>query len=261
MEEERICSECEKSDVKLYDCILNGFPILLCNSCAELNDAIIIKKPSVSQIAESEKPYTVYERLGKALGMEKSDLEEMRKESDRKRVEQVAREMKRRAIEREEKIIKLVDNFEKILNKERNFRGMTQKQLALAILEPETAINMLENGDIPEDAEKLLKKLEQFLRIRLIEEEPEEEKKEAPKEKEMENKSEWLEDPEKPFDLNQNITIGKLKEIKEQKVEETIKQREENLKIHAENIVSEVVSEDSGEDKEEKENKQNIEEK
>lgn len=61
----------------------------------------------------------------------------------------------------------LVSNFGEKIRKARERKGLTQQQLALNLAEKESIIHRLEGGHF-KPSDKLVKKLEQFLQIKLI---------------------------------------------------------------------------------------------
>ena len=69
----------------------------------------------------------------------------------------------------EEKISLLVDDYPQIIKKSRESIGLTQKDFANKINEKESVIHKIETGTL-EPSLELAKKLEKFLKIKLIEE-------------------------------------------------------------------------------------------
>lgn len=68
----------------------------------------------------------------------------------------------------EDLVFKLVDNFKWVIQMERRRKGLTVKQLAEALRESESAINLLEKGIVPSKSFDLIQSLEQFLKIKII---------------------------------------------------------------------------------------------
>ena len=62
----------------------------------------------------------------------------------------------------------LVEHFHWEIMKNRRRRGFSHKQLADALGESEVALQMIEKAKLPENAEILIKKLEQFFQFRLL---------------------------------------------------------------------------------------------
>lgn len=183
LNEEEKCYFCDRKygDVKLFDAISGEEIIKICESCSFTEDIPIIKKPSSIQLKEAERPYTVYERLARSAGLgnlakEKRDkeietktaqvvakgitLDNLRKPRDFRRVGDSTVEMIR-----VEKPINLVDNYHWYLQRARRARGLTIKQLADAIGEAEITVKMIEYAQLPSDYEKVLRKIQQFLRV------------------------------------------------------------------------------------------------
>ncbi len=159
------CIRCKISEnqVKLFDVIYEGKVESICERCSIVENLPVIVKPTVSQIKDSERGFKVLERMKRLAGIKnekkqedmikKNRLEELRKNPD---------------LESPEKNkIELVDHFNWEIMRARRRRGFTQKHLAEVIGEPELNITNLEKGSIPPNPENLVKKIEQFLRIRI----------------------------------------------------------------------------------------------
>ena len=63
--------------------------------------------------------------------------------------------------------LNLVDNFNWVIAGERRKRKIDRRQLAEAIGESELAVKMIENKEFPDDALKIISKIEQYLGIKL----------------------------------------------------------------------------------------------
>ncbi len=154
--EER-CFACGRSDdeVRLFDAIYGREMVKTCRECSSRRDVILIKKPSSLQLKDSEKPPTVYERLSKMVGLPIKQEKQEQKEKEIKEEE------------KEEKPFQLIDNFQWYIQKARRKKGLSQRQLADELAESETIIKMIENTEIPENGERVIKKIEQFLGIKI----------------------------------------------------------------------------------------------
>lgn len=218
------CFRCERTEkeVKLVDAIYGIDMVKVCEKCAVTESIPVVRKPSASQLKESEMSGGVYQRLKKMSGLdEKPEKHESLLEQIRKIDEEPELELP------SEKPLKLIDNFHWAVMMKRRKSGLSQKQLATALRESETAIKMVERGELPDQPEKLIRKLEQFLQIVLIErpiEEIEEEKRKREEQRrlaEMEREGE----PIKPIikeDTNE-IDISKATIPEEKKVLEPSK--------------------------------------
>ena len=109
----------------------------------------------------------------------------------------------------------LVSNFHWIIMRVRRLKKLTQEQLASAIGEPETAIKMAEKGILSENYLFFIKKLEDYLGVKLIKRDFFPEKKEKPKELVVD--AELLGKPQNFFEekIAKSLTISDLKEMKE----------------------------------------------
>ena len=219
MQKKEKCAFCRKEAETRG--IVDNQLLWLCKSCAFRHNAIIAEKPSTEQLAEIERPYTIRERLVKIRGLDVSEKPEEKRKKEitldylRKIKKEKAREKKQEGKVKEmgetgeKKLsIKLVDKFSELVKRARNARNMTQAELAATIAEPEQAIVEIEKGIFPRE-KRIIKKLEQFLKIKLQKEKQEEEKPEQAEQAEIDFRSKKL----KIDDLL------KLKEKREEKQE------------------------------------------
>jgi len=164
-----------ENEAELLDVIDGAELIKACKECLRRENLPVVQKPDYSQIAESEKPYTVYERLSRMAGLQQKPkpkkeeyipqgitLDKLRKPID------YNTKTLRKDYTIIEKPIDLVDNFNWFIQTTRRRMNLSQKQLADAIGEREEKITIIEEGNLPENAEKIISKLEQFLKIKLI---------------------------------------------------------------------------------------------
>jgi ribosome-binding protein aMBF1 (putative translation factor) len=170
------CFKCGISDkkVQLCDAITKDGVIKICEKCAGMADFPIIRKPTTFQLKEIERKPTIYERLSKMAGI-KFDKEKAEKKEYLIKQETSLREIVDKNYQEREKPEKtaradLVDNFHWIIMRARRSKKLTQKQLAEAVRETEIAIKKAEEGALPDDKGKLLKKIQDYLGINLYKE-------------------------------------------------------------------------------------------
>ena len=162
MREKCVRCDIDGDDVRLFDAIYDGKMESICERCSIIENIPIIKKPSSLQLRESEKAPGVFDRMRKLSGMRdihKEDIffiEDKLKELD---------EMPELELPEREKL-NLIEHFHWHIMKNRRRKGLTQEQLARSIGEGEMVIQMLEKGKLPENAEILFKKLEQFFQTK-----------------------------------------------------------------------------------------------
>ncbi len=161
------CFRCgqEEDEVRLFDGISVTDPVKVCEKCALLEGMPIVKVPSVDQLKSSERKDYVYKRLRRMTGggeasPKKSIFEELRDAEERGKISKIST-----------KPLNLVKNYHWIIQHERRHKGLSQKQLADLIGESEMAIKMIERDSLPEEALSVIKKLQQFFRVRLIKDE------------------------------------------------------------------------------------------
>ena len=65
------CFRCKKSgsEVRLLDAISDANVVKMCEECSAIEGVPVIKRPSTSQLKESEKPYRVTARLRRMAGL------------------------------------------------------------------------------------------------------------------------------------------------------------------------------------------------
>ena len=168
------CFKCGISGekVKLFDAITREGIVKICEKCSASEDHPIIRKPTSFQLQEIERKPGVYERLSKMAGVNPYERR------DEKPVFLVKEESNLRAIvdkNYREKIRQaakprpdLVDNFHWTIMRVRRSKKVTQKQMAEAIGEAEAAIKTAEEGFLPDDNNKLLSKIQNYLGINLF---------------------------------------------------------------------------------------------
>ena len=175
--EER-CAVCRKSGsvVPLLDGILNDEVVKICEGCAQMEDVTIVRRPTSFQIAEAQKPYTVYQRLSRMAGVNKNPgtnlppstpvsrgvtLDKLRPSRD------FSDRMKKKKIEPLARPLDLVENYNWTIQMERRKRKITINQLGADIGEDPEVLKFIEQGMLTSDAERIISKLEQYLRIRI----------------------------------------------------------------------------------------------
>ncbi|MEK6914813.1 MAG: helix-turn-helix domain-containing protein [Nanoarchaeota archaeon] len=156
-----LCGVAEEK-VKIFDAINELRSINLCERCSIIENIPIIKKPTSNQIKESETT-RVSERM-RAL----TRIREARKSDTFLKRDRLKELEKNPELERPEKEnLDLSDYFHWEIMKNRRRRGWSQKQLANYIGESEVSIKMIENKNIPENAKKIIIKIEQLFHINL----------------------------------------------------------------------------------------------
>ncbi len=189
MFEEEKCFKCKAlgSQVKLFDAINENEIVKICENCSKREDIPIIRKPTTFQLKESEKPYSVYERLSRAAGLpvkKKNELnikitkisEKGKEKQENIGLNDLITRKKQRQQEKErlstdsfknKHPLKLVDNFHWKIMLTRRKKNLTRRQLAEFIGESEAVIKMVEQKQLPEDDYVIIGKLESFLGINL----------------------------------------------------------------------------------------------
>lgn len=172
------CFKCGVSDSKekLYDVIVSEGVVKMCENCMRNEDLPVVRRPTTVQLKEMERKPTVYERLSKAAGINPN---ERRREKTRDVITQetnlrllVDKNYQEKVAQRAQPRPDLIDNFHWALMRARRSKKITQKQLAESLGEPEMAIKMAEEGKLPGEDMRLVNKLQAFLGINLLREQP-----------------------------------------------------------------------------------------
>jgi len=134
-----ICELCGKDVPRLHRVVIEGVILNVCSDCAKFGKEI--KGKEIPKEVKYLPPEVVRERIERKKRRYRNDLEE----------EEV-----------------LVEDYAERIRNARQKMGWTQDELAKKILEKKTVISKLERGEMHPD-EKLIKKLEKTLNIKLKE--------------------------------------------------------------------------------------------
>ncbi len=220
------CFRCGISSDKtiLYDAISNKGLVKICSNCNIRENFPILKK---SGSPPDEKRQTVYQRLSRMSGFNPKEREMHKREDElKKQNEDIKQVLDKRF--REEMLgsdlkketqgdSSLVRNFHWNMMRARRARHLTQEQLANAIGESELAIRMAERGILPREKERLVRKLENYLKIR-ISNVPESSMIAAPQAPNPEEVP--MEEIKKKFSIRDLLGFGRKKEKTEEAKEE-----------------------------------------
>jgi len=160
-----VCPVCN-SEKELVEAISSEEIVSVCRNCAISNGMPIIQRPTNEQIQNTQKFVSHKERVEKFMGKSKSKTPEV--DNELKKI--IAHNVKAGEYP------KLVDNFHWVIMHARRMKKISQKQLGEAIAEPEVLIEMAEKAKLPDNYDRLIIKLEQFLGIKLRREDTPEKK-------------------------------------------------------------------------------------
>lgn len=230
------CLRCGRGEeeVRLLDAIYETQIMKICEECALIEDIPIIRRPTTIQLRESHKPYSVYERLKKISGVENKQDEISRIAQDmvsgKFSKDKKQEEDKWTRAKRMNKPLNLIDNFHWKILMERKRKKMTRKELGDVLGESEIAIKMIENKEMPDDADKLISKIEQYFEINLRKgcaEEVKEERKEPVRILKFD------------YETTKNIKIGDLVKMKQEREKCSQQESEEKKQIMQEKSAEE----------------------
>lgn len=175
MENTEKCFKCGATGVVLYDAISKDGIVKICENCRFRENMPLIKR---SGSGKNEKVLTVYERLSNMSGinpkemqarkeeeeMQKKQSEEYKKIMEKNYQDDLSRSDIRPDTEGSSNLIR---NFHWAIMTARRAKKISQKQLADIIGEPELAIRMAEKGILPRERERIVRKLETYLKIKI----------------------------------------------------------------------------------------------
>jgi ribosome-binding protein aMBF1 (putative translation factor) len=159
------CVRCDirEDEVRLFDAIYEGRMNSICERCSIIENIPIIKKPDASQLKESEQSTGVYDRMKRLSGIKDEKQEEIYFREDKLNELENKPELELP----QKKQLNLIDYFHWEIMKNRRRKGLSQEKLAEVLGESPIVIEMIEKGKLPENAETLINKLEQFFQIKL----------------------------------------------------------------------------------------------
>jgi len=159
------CIRCgiNENEVRLYDAIYEGRMSSICERCSIIENVPIIKKPAASQLKESEKGIGVFSRMKRLAGIKDEKPEDVYFREDRLKELESNPELEMP----EQEKLNLIEHFHWEIMKNRRRKGLSPEKLAEALGESSVVIQMIEKGKLPENAEGLIRKLEQFFQINL----------------------------------------------------------------------------------------------
>lgn len=162
---ERKCALCgiTEKDTVLYEGIYDREMIFVCQDCAREERVPVIKKPSLEQLKDADKFYSVRERMEKMSGMKK-----MRTNIGEDQQVVLRNLTKLRMPEPKQKHEDIEDNYYWEINMARRRKKMTTNQLARETGISLEVIENLEKGKIPTEFREILSKLEEYFNIKLL---------------------------------------------------------------------------------------------
>jgi ribosome-binding protein aMBF1 (putative translation factor) len=170
------CFRCGASSENtiIYDALSSEGLVRICGNCNIKENLPVLKKAGA---VPPEKRQTVYERMTRMSGFNPKEREIREREEERKKQNEDMKQVMDRNF-REEIMTtnmkketagesNLVRNFHWEMMKARRAKHMSQRQLAEALGESELAIRMAERGMLPRERERLVRKIENYLHIKI----------------------------------------------------------------------------------------------
>ncbi|MEA3414052.1 MAG: hypothetical protein U9Q99_00805 [Nanoarchaeota archaeon] len=169
------CHFCNVSETEmlLYEAIHKNAGIInICNQCYRKERPVIVNdvNPDFSSVNKRE---SVRERLSRMAGVEfqpKSVKKHEYSKQDTELKDLIEKNLKEKRIVTGESTQDLIDKFHWAIMRKRRSLKLTRKELAEKIQEQEIVIETLERGDLPRNYVESLKKIENYLSLRLFKE-------------------------------------------------------------------------------------------
>ncbi len=161
----------ESGEVLLYEGIHKKFGIVnICNKCYAKNIIPLIEKKEIN-MDEINKRVSVRERLSRMahVDVKREEVKEIKISNDDVHLKDLVEKNFKKDIEIGPRHFNdLVDNFNWVVMRKRRNMKLTRSELADAVMEQPIVIESLEGGNLPKDYVLLIKKIENYLGIRLL---------------------------------------------------------------------------------------------
>jgi len=217
------CFFCGKEGA-VFDAVVEKGIVKVCRRCSFEEHVPIIQRPTTYQLREAERRRPSFREQA---NKEREEIEKekiRRKKVDEQNVtlKDLINKKYKSSVRTEEKPkLSLIDNFHWVVMRARKKKHLTVAQLAAEIHEAEVAVKMIEHGQLPEDDYRLINKLENFLGVKIREDEN--------------YKSLIGREPARILDFKQNImdnlTIADLQKMKKSREEIEKQEMIDNIKI------------------------------
>jgi ribosome-binding protein aMBF1 (putative translation factor) len=210
------CWVCGKNleDVNYYEAISPKGLIKICEFCNSKENFPVLKKPTDEQIKKSKEIVPFYKKAEFSFKIKEPKNADEKINLELKEI--VNKNYEKSIIKEKKKYQDLIENFNwEILNARRR-KKITREKIAQDLEVPEAAIKFVEQGFLPEDYETLIRKLENYLGIKLFKEQNK--TKEIQKPTEEKNKIPFILDRESI----KKLKVSDLKKIQEQQIYEEI---------------------------------------
>ena len=219
----------------LHEGIHKKFGIVhVCHKCYSKDKMPLIEKKEID-MNEINKRGSVRERLSRManVDMKKEEVKKIKPSQDDVNLKDLIEKNFKKEIEIGPQYFdNLVDNFNWVVMRKRRIMKLTRGELADAVMEQPLVIEALEGGNLPKDYSILIKKIENYLGIRLLKKNGEVKPEEIMVEskipsgilisdlkKKTEEKKSWLFGRQKKEELYNEEEILEPEEVEEEKIE------------------------------------------
>lgn len=180
------CAKCGKFHNTNFVKVIDKEEIItLCEECANKENLPVLSKPTDNQLEEAEKPDSVYKRLSRMAGLKDREENKTSKLSGEgltgAKVRGITLDTLRarmnekyglkdepfKGVSKAPQDSNLIDNFHWEIQRGRRLKKLPLKTVAVDINESEANLRMIEAGQLPENYQTLINKLEAYLSIRL----------------------------------------------------------------------------------------------
>jgi ribosome-binding protein aMBF1 (putative translation factor) len=169
------CHFCNVTETEsfLYKAIhKNAGRINICNQCYRKEKPVIVTE-AVPDFSTEERRETVRERLSRMSGVEAKSEPVKKHEYSKQDMELkdlIEKNIKEKGMAVTGSKEELIDKFHWAIMRKRRLEKLTRKELAEKIQEQEIVIESLEKGELPRNYQEVIRKIENFLSLRLFKE-------------------------------------------------------------------------------------------
>jgi len=222
------CAICENefSDEVMKEVVSKKGIVKVCPGCFR-DDMPVFKKPEDYQFEGIYNRKSVYDRLSQAAGLKnpeehKKRISEFGKISgslDDASLRKLVNKNFESKMKKSPKNEDLIDNFHWVIMRARRSKKISQKQFADEIQEPESAVAMAERGVVPTGSDFFIRKIEQYLGIRISKKSFEDAKQGIIEDNKIKEEllKKFEEQGEFDEEMTRELTISDLKNLKEKK--------------------------------------------
>ncbi|MFZ5955371.1 MAG: hypothetical protein ACOYT4_03015 [Nanoarchaeota archaeon] len=161
------CDICRKEDIEFHEGIYDNKIVKVCRNCANIEDVLLIRKPTSEQLQKADIRPTVRERMENISGLNRISHDQTIATKNLAKI---------RFPEKKQEANNLIPNYFWIIQMTRRRQKIPLSQLAQKIGTSEVTLLNIEKGLLPKNFEQIIKNIEIALNVKLLKKEKEEAK-------------------------------------------------------------------------------------